>query len=554
LALMAAVWLVVIAACLDVAPAALASAGQETWLQDDPLLVADPVGFLQKARNLGVDRVRVSVRWLSLAPRPDSFRAPARFRAADPAAYPDAAWAPFDAIVRASSQTGVALNFNLLGGAPLWATGPRPPKGGPFHNWEPNPAGYAAFVQAVGTRYSGDYDPDTHRRDPGNPADLPRVDFWTVWNEPDYGPSLAPQGLAGDLKVEHSPQMYRDLVDAAWAALHRTGHGRDMFVFGEVAPRGNPNRRNPRGVWGVFSGMTPVNFIRNLYCLTPAYRPLRGRPAQLRGCPTSPAGTRAFAARHPALFRAGGFSVHPYSKYYAPDQELQNDPEYTSLADIGNLERALDRVCSAYGSRTRFGIWNTEYGYMTSPPKLRYDPYDHPPTYYNDQPTAAEYLNWAEYLSWRNPRIHSYMQYLLQDAVPRLRSNNFGGYASGLVGFGGKPKATYYAYRLPLFLPRTTASPGQSLEVWGSIRPAHYALLDTPYDLEVASVQFAPTGSHDYTTMAALPVSDPNGYFDTRIVFPGSGTVRLVWVYPSDDMQLLPGQTITSRPVQITIR
>ena len=41
--------------------------------------------------------------------------------------------------------------------------------------------------------------------DPGNPADLPKVSFWSVWNEPDYGPGLAPQGVPGHVKIENSP-------------------------------------------------------------------------------------------------------------------------------------------------------------------------------------------------------------------------------------------------------------------------------------------------------------------------------------------------------------
>ena len=532
---------------------ALASSTQEAWLQADLTVLRDPAGTLQQLRDLGVDRVRMSVRWQQIAPRPSSYTRPRGFRAGDPAAYPAASWAPFDNVVRDAAQAGIALNFNLLGGAPLWATGPRPPKGGTYYDWEPNAADYGAFVHAVGTRYSGDYDPQSNRIDRGNPADLPRVGFWTVWNEPDYGPSLSPQGLPGNLEVEHSPLLYRNLVDAAWTALHATGHGSDTFVVGEVTPRGNPNRYNRKGVWGLFSGMTPLNFVRNLYCLDAGYRPLRGSAAALRGCPTSAAGSAAFPARHPALFGAGGFSVHPYSKYYPPNVELQNDPEYASLADIGNLERALDRANSAYGSATRFPIWSTEYGYMTSPPKLHYDPYDHPPQYYADQTTAAEYVNWAEYISWRDPRIQSYSQYLLADPLPRLKSNNYGGYASGLIAYGGKPKATYYAYRLPLFLPQTTARPGQALEVWGAIRPAHYAMLDSPSDVQVASIQFAPAGSQQFTTLAALPVTDPNGYFDTHVVFPRSGTVRLVWTYPTGDPLLASGTTAMSRAVQITI-
>ena len=72
------------------------------------------------------------------------------------------------------------------------------------------------------------------------------------------------------------------------------------------------------------------------------------------------------------------------------------------------------------------------------------------------------------------------MQYLLYDPNPR-KAPEFGGFASGLIFYGGSVrKPAYDAYRLPLFLPVTTAkSARQGLEVWGCVRPAHYARLDS---------------------------------------------------------------------------
>jgi hypothetical protein len=525
---------------------AQASGAQEAWMQEDPGMLANPAGTLQAMRNLGVDRVRLSVRWSEIAPAPNSYRAPKHFDASNPDAYPAKNWAPFDNAVTIANQDGVELNFDLLGGAPLWATGPNPPKGGRYPVWEPNATDYGQFVQAVATRYSGNYDPNTHSVRPGNPADLPRVSFWSVWNEPDYGPSLSPQGRPGDLTVPYSPLLYRRLIDAAWTALHRTGHGADAFIWGELAPRG-------KNYWGVFSGMKPVTFIRNLYCVDAHYHELRGRAAALRGCPTTAAGSARFRAENPALFTASGVSDHPYSRYFPPNVEEDNSPLYTSLADIGNLEGALDAANRAYGSSEKFPIYNTEYGYITSPPKISPDPKSNPPETYISPATAAVYLNQAEYISWKNPRIKSFMQYLLQDPLPRTKATDYGGYASGLETYSGQPKATYYAWRLPIYLPVTTTQLGDSLELWGAIRPAHYVMLNEPNEPVTATVQFEPTGASGFSTIAIIPVSNPQGYFDTRVAFAGSGTVRLMWTYPSDDMMLLPGTVAYSRPVQITI-
>ena len=91
---------------------------------------------------------------------------------------------------------------------------------------------------------------------------------------------------------------------------------------------------------------------------------------------------------------------------------------------LPRLERTLDRLNRVYGSRTKFPIWSTEYGYWTRPP-------DKAATISPD--TAATYMNEAEYLSWRQSRIHSYAQYLLVDPPE-------GNFASGLEFAGRQPQ------------------------------------------------------------------------------------------------------------------
>jgi hypothetical protein len=120
------------------------------------------------------------------------------------------------------------------------------------------------------------------------------------------------------------------------------------------------------------------------------------------------------------------------------------------------------------------------------------------------------------------------------------------------------PKPVYYAYRMPIFLPYTRARPGQSLEVWGDVRPAPFAVADGDGPQSV-QIQFAPGASQSWTTLATLPVTDPRGYVDTWLQFPGSGSVRLVWTYPASDKTLSStlvtdsnGQ-IASRTVAVTI-
>jgi hypothetical protein len=521
--------------------------------EDMGQLFANPMGTLKQLRSLGAENVRVAVIWSYIAPWPNSTRPPARFNAADPAAYPAANWAIWDQIVVDAKQEGIAVNFDVTGGAPLWALGPGRPSGNKNPNWEPSPSRYRAFVHALGVRYSGGYDP-TLKRTVRDSADLPRVSFWSIWNEPDYGPSLAPQGVPGDLAVENSPRMYRNLVDAAWTALHQTGHGRDGFIWGELAPRDTGSR------WGVFAGMAPLVFLRAMYCVDSSYRPLRGAAAAIRGCPKSAAGSRVFRAHNPALFAASGVSDHAYMRWYPPNDEQDPSPDFSSLGQIGNLERGLDRLQRAYGSSRRFPIWNTEFGYITDPPKHSPDPTSTGiRVLYVSPATAAYYVNWAEYISWRDPRIASFFQYLLRDPQPANAADNWGGFASGLLSFNGSPKATYDAWRLPLYMPVTTARRGHTLEVWGCIRPARYALLDMGVP-QVAEIQFQKGLQGAFKTLrtVALPSASSSCYFDVHVKFPASGAVRLRWLYPTLDPLLgyfdpLHPAAAVSRSVRISL-
>jgi hypothetical protein len=541
--------MILIAAVLSAIPATPAvAASKESWLEDDLSLETNPAGTLAQLRMLGVDRVRVAVRWQQIAPNPLSHRRPRNFNGADPASYPAGTWGVWDAIVSYAKQDGIAVNFDLLGGAPLWATGPGVPHDGkPHPNWKPSTTEFGKFARAVATRYSGNYDPTTNQLAPGDPNDLPKVSFWSVWNEPDYGPSLAPQGVPGHLSIENSPRMYRNLVDAAWSALRATGHAHDSVVIGELAPRGAEH-------WGVFSGMKPLIFLRAMYCLDSRYHKLRGRAAAIRGCPTTAAGSRQFVAKNSALFRAAGFADHPYMRWYPPSREQFPDRNSASLGEIGNLTRALDRVQHVYGSHERFPIYDTEFGYITTPPK-----HDSKKTPWVSQSTGAYYLNWAEYISWRNPRIRSFSQYLLYDPLPALASNDFGGFASGLLTFGRHAqKATYAAWRLPLYMPVTSPRRGRRLEVWGCARPARFAQIDTG-ETQVVQIQFQRGSRGPFAPLRQVTVSGSSCYFDLHMAFPGSGTVRLAWTYPTSDQLLgsldptLP-HTAYSRRIRITVR
>ncbi len=537
--------------------AAHASTTQVAIVEDDTRMLSDPVGTLAAFRKLGARVVRMNLTWSSVAPDPRSKKRPS-FNATVPGAYPAKGWAPFDNIDIAAKKAGIAVDFIISGGSPLWAqTAGGQPKGyNPLYAWYPSAYQYGLFVRAVGTRYSGNYIPK------GSTTPLPRVSFWTIFNEPNFGEDLGPQAIDGST-ISVAPGMYRQMVNAGWSALQATHHTTrtDTILIGELAARGlsaPASKSLPQGLPGSYSQTKPLTFIRTLYCVDSNYHELRGRAASEVGCPTNAAGSRSFRRSNPGLFQASGFGDHPYplaeGQSLPPTTDGKSDPNYAAFSELPNLWRELDRLQAMYGSGTHFPIYNDEYGYITEPPH----PSDSIGKFVSPA-TAAYYINWAEYLSWKWPRVVSYMQYPVWDAAPNpgVDQGIYQGFSAGLFTYSAAPKPGYYSYRLPLFLPVTTTRRGRTLEVWGDVRPGYFASQDT-HATQFAQIQFQAHSRGSFTRIGSpVRITNQQGYFDVHVKFPTSGTVRLAWTYPKVDPNFVPsaaGVTVYSRNVQITVR
>ncbi|MGI8713653.1 MAG: hypothetical protein ACR2NR_10810 [Solirubrobacteraceae bacterium] len=494
-----------------VGPASMFTIGAE--------LYTNPVPSMNLLHRLGVDDVRLDMNWSRIAPDPVSFHAPA-FDATDPDAYPATSWAVYDAILRGLTARHIGVDLALIGPPPFWAEGRGDPKRTTQAQWKPDAAQYAHWVTAVGTRYSGHFTP------PGATHPLPRIDFWSIWNEPNNGQDLAPETPHPGSPVEVAPKLYRGLVNAAWAALHATGHGRDRILIGELAPAGATFKGAP----GLFSAMTPLRFLRALYCVGSDYQQLRGTQARERGCPATAAGSARFPQQNPGLFSASGFAVHPYDfTSLAPDVRTPNEPDYAELAALPTVESTLDQLQRAYGSDTRFPLWSTEYGYITNPPN---------PQYAVTPTLAAYYLNWAEYLTWKDPRIRSYDQFLITDPPGTAP------FSTGLITATGQPKPAFAAFRMPLYLPVSETAQGPSARGLGR-RSACARRSDPDPPAQVVQIQFRPGSGGAFQTVRQVTLTNRHGYFEVRQSFPASGSVRLQWTYPS-------GETVFSRNADFT--
>ena len=519
--LIAGLLVVAIALIVEIVVLASSSGPSPRYLEsmfqdDDHLLYASTVtatSTLDRLEQLGVDTIRVTMLWKAISPSPTSRTPPAGFVASNPASYPAAAWAPYDRLVVLARARGITVDFNITAPGPLWAMASGAPTPRYADHWMPSAGEFGRFVAAVGRRYSGGYTP------PGLRAPLPRVHYWSIWNEPNQPGWLAPQWQAtAGQPTMLSPSLYRAYVNAAYAALSATGHrpDRDTFLVGELAPEGcEPG--GPCVYSRLNSPIPPIPFVRALYCVDSRDQPLSGAAAAQIGCPQS-GDPKAFVAANPGLFDATGFAHHPYSFFLAPAASM-SDPNFAPLSDLGRLERELDGAFGAYGSSRTLDLYLTEYGYETNPPN---------PFRGVSPETQARYLDEAAYMAWRDPRVRSFSQFLLYDSPPDTAFKPgtlkyWSTFQTGLLFANGVVKPSYQAYRLPIYVPDPNAARGQPVLVWAMLRPA------PPDSSQQAQVQWRPAAGGAFRTLARVSVDNPTGALAVHVRVRGPGVLRVAW-------------------------
>jgi hypothetical protein len=248
-----------------------------------------------------------------------------------------------------------------------------------------------------------------------------RVAVWSIWNEPNHPQFLRPQFVH---KRAKSPRIYRNLFLAGQRGLRASGNGADTLLFGETAPRGTPHV------------VAPLAFLRGALCLNRSYH-RRGRCARVE---------------------AGGFAHHAYTTRVGP-RFRPPDRDDVTIGVLSRLTHALDRAGRAGAIPRGLGVYLTEFGIQSTP-----DPFVGV-----SLGRQSEYLAIAEHMSYVNPRVLSFSQYLLSDDRPRKgpRVERFGGFESGLRRSDGREKPSYSAFRLPL----AAETYGRSDVLWGRVRP-----------------------------------------------------------------------------------
>ena len=430
---------------------AQASKTQESIVQDDRMLLNYGAGVqegaLKDLESLGVNTVHVDISWKSLAPSPNSSKAPKGKDLSDPQSYSASRWAILDLLVRRAPLHNIKVLLTATAPGPKWgqSCSAKQQRAARIAGiCKPKASLFGKFVTALGKRYSGTY------TDPADGLALPRVSSWSIYNEPNLKSWLYPATTRSrGTNVPVDAKMYRSLAYAAIGALQKTGHKHDRILLGETGPIG-----------GGVSSVAPLFFYEALFCIDGRGHRLKGRAAKAVGCP-----------KRIKKLAVTGIAHHTYTRATVGSLTARPKSGNVTTANIPALRRVLKfgaRAGAIPGSAAS-RIYLTEFGVSSRPPAAR--------KYGVSLSEQAARINLAEYLAYRLSYVRSFTQFTLED--DNLGAGSHPGrlvFQTGirfqatraqlLGGVLGKKKPSYNAYKNPLFV----VSHGKKVTVWGGMR------------------------------------------------------------------------------------
>jgi hypothetical protein len=252
-------------------------------LQDDALLTSAEPKAVPTVTALAPKLIRFNIVWSDIAPK----------QPAEPGnpADPAYVWTNADKIVALAAKLHSSLLFTIVN-APKWANGDESPEHAPT-----DPADLGAFCGAVAQRY-------------------PTVGRFTIWNEPNRGQFMQPQGEGG----AEAPKVLAGLAKACIPAIKaKSRHAR--VAIGPIASRGGQG------------GLSPIPFLA-------AYRSAGGP-------------------------RPDAVALNPYLEGQTPLFVPTERPDDGAVT-IRNLDWLEGILKTTYGGT--MPIWLTEFAVRTVPP------------------------------------------------------------------------------------------------------------------------------------------------------------------------------------------
>ena len=212
----------------------------------EPEAAGADAGRYDAIRDANASLSRLTVYWARHVP--GGTERPAGFDPRNPA-DPNYNWTEIDSFVRAMDARNVEPFITVLE-APPWAEGDDAADRANRFGQEPgvyrvNAKEFGDFMHAMATRYSGSF-----RDAAGNT--LPRVRYFQMWNEPNFGQYLVSQRKA-DI-----PPIYVRMLNAGYDAVKGVSRSNVVIAAG-FGPYGNNQRA---------TDVEPQVFMRSMLCLT----------------------------------------------------------------------------------------------------------------------------------------------------------------------------------------------------------------------------------------------------------------------------------------------
>ena len=271
---------------------------------------------------------RIILYWSEIAPT----------RPASPTNPADPAYSWVDS--RADARIQGALDAGLtplvtVFKAPRWAED-RSVFDGEAGTVDPSAQAFGDFAQALAKRY-------------------PNVHLWEAWNESNLNHFLSPQIVDGK---PYSPEMYRGLLNAFYAGIHKVDPGATV-VAGGLARRYK---------------IPPLAFMRQLFCLSDKLKPVASCPVHL-----------------------DAWSHHPYTD--GGPFKKQGSPDGVSLGDLPRMRQLLAAAAASGNAlpvRTTIPFWVSEFSWDTDGP----DPDAVPMKLHSRWVSEALYQSWRSGVSF----------------------------------------------------------------------------------------------------------------------------------------------------------
>jgi hypothetical protein len=303
-------------------------------------------------------------------------------------------WALYDRLVKYAQTYNIQVVFSILF-TPAWANGGKARTAPPTDYKD-----LENFAYAAAERYSGLWIPPAWQQNASlgiGASPLPKVNFWTAWNEPNNPVFLTPQYTrVGRTWQVTSAKNYAQICNAVMAGVHSPYLGPlpdEHVACGVTAPKGNDAPNTSR------ASVDPLTF------LTQAHK----------------FGMKDFDV----------YAHHPYADLGKESPSYVPKGRFSRRVQLGNINTLLSLISKYYGPKH---LWITEYGYQTNPPDKT--------LFGIPWKLQAQYMAQAYAIARKNPRIDMMLWFMIRDD-PNIRT----GWQSGLETIQNKKKPAWNVFK-----------------------------------------------------------------------------------------------------------